>query len=737
MTPEGTIFGWDPLRAKHALKTVLAALVGVNLAMQFHWSNPYWTVITCFIVMLPILGASVQKGILRLTGTVLGALSGVVLVALFPQTQLGLCLALLAVILAAMQFADSNYAVFLGLGTLAMVAFVGIVNPPDLWHVASYRSAEIGLGVLVATFVNTFLWPRKAGDEVRRLLGGLLREMQSFSAALFPCLLDGEDPARQAGVRGAAWEKRLLTRFPAVRRMLDFACQDSDAVRRRRGLHDELLLALRELFNALAALDQCSEPARLLSAGCRGEFAEELRAFRLAVHEAFEQLAAAVESGRLQGESGVPAAFERFGRRLDALRRLGVTRLHPTPDVLNLLALSDALRQLDRCLGGARSAVEALAGPGRPARGKAAARRERWAGPDPDKVRRGARIGVGFLATLYAWFALQWPSGVQTMISFFIIMAQPSIPAVNHKILLRLAGALIGCAFAVASAAFVLPYLSSMYSLSVLLFVVLGICAYVHAGPDRTSYLGLQAAICFSLTMAHDVTNDVTVVTALQRAAGILAGALCASLAVRFLWPPVPGRELVKQLVRTFELMRSALEGDRGARFSEEAVANLARRLPACLDHCHAWLGQMRFYRGGEKERVGELLDHLQRLGFKLLALCQAHQRARQDPTLERFRGLLARFQEAMGKSFEDCGGAFLGRARVETGPLLDRLLRELEQEALRVREERAFSCHATCHVLAYGSVLEAYRGAAEGIRDCRKKIDAVDLGQWSFEIPL
>jgi len=381
--------------------------------------------------------------------------------------------------------------------------------------------------------------------------------------------------------------------------------------------------------------------------------------------------------------------------------------------------------------------VAALTGSGPPLRaGGGTPQRPRFA-VDPDKLRRGARIAVGFLLTMYAWFAFRWPSGVQTLISFFIIMAQPHIPAVNHKILLRLSGSLIGCALAVLSAAFVLPYLSSIASLSVLLFVVLGLCAYVHAGPERTSYVGLQAAICFSLTMAHDVMNNVTVVTALERSAGILAGALCASLVIRFLWPPVPGKELRRELAKLFDLLRRVPAGDRGAPLARESVDDLARRFPACLDACRMWLGQTRFYRDAEKEKVADLLDDLQSLSFKLLALCQAHERAGQDPTLHRFRDLLARLHEAMSRSFHDAGRVFLRRPGLDPGSRLDLLLRELEQETLRVRAERAFSYEATCHAMAYGSVLEATMGVAEGIRTCRKKIDAIDMSRWSFEIPL
>ena len=73
-------------RLQHAVKTALAAAAAVALAMYFHWERPYWAGITVLVVMLPYLGASLEKSILRLFGTWLGALAGVLVTAAFVQS---------------------------------------------------------------------------------------------------------------------------------------------------------------------------------------------------------------------------------------------------------------------------------------------------------------------------------------------------------------------------------------------------------------------------------------------------------------------------------------------------------------------------------------------------------------------------------------------------------------------------------------------------------------------------
>jgi len=144
-------------RLKHALRTALSVAVALSLSLRFEWSMPYWAGITALIVSQPRLTDSLWKGIMRLSGTWIGALLSVVLVSLFPQNEFMLVFIFSAlIILFVYPSKDSpySYSLILGVGTMITVVTFAVQEPPMVWHFAVYRAANISLGVLVSLAIN-------------------------------------------------------------------------------------------------------------------------------------------------------------------------------------------------------------------------------------------------------------------------------------------------------------------------------------------------------------------------------------------------------------------------------------------------------------------------------------------------------------------------------------------------------------------------------------------------------
>ena len=734
----GRVF--DSFRVKHTLKTVLASLLGLNLAMHFHWSNPYWTVITVFIVMLPYLGASVQKSILRAAGTWAGAMTGVFVAALFPQSQFFFCVTVALVILLGMGFAKTNYGVLLGLGTMMLMALTGVFSTENVWHMVMYRSAEISLGGISAVLVNTFVWPRRAGDSLHRFTAKTLEDLKELFVLAMDRLSDPPGGA-EANKRVARHERKLLDGFRDLRHLLDFAERDSWSVQRRRKTYARLLVQMRALFNKLTILDH--HTGQDISEAYRNEFGLEIQAVREAVEVEMDRLIVALRGEVPPSPGNMEKAFSRFLNRQEGLRRHGIPLLYHHEDSIAMLALCDSFLAVRRELEAVeRSVSDVLSGEETPqvedplVAWEAQGRRF-----DRETLRWGARVVAGLLLTGYSWLALRWPSGVQTMISFFIIMAQPHIPAVNYKILLRLSGALLGCVLGLASIALVLPYLNSIYPLSVLLFFVLGICAYVNNGSPRYAYLGLQAALCFCLIMAHDNSNTISIVTGASRAGGILAGALFATISIRLFWPPVPGKELVRSMAETFamfERVMSEIAQGNPSTFSEQAIVS---RLSAKLDQSRTWLQQTRFYEPGEREKAVELLEGVQFLGFKIMGICREKHELSvtplMAPLMARFATLLEGMNRTMSRLFSAYAHSPFGDESFDAERELEQELAELRTAMRKNRENRLSILYATHEVRHVLGVLEAYVRLAEEVCAYDRKVHEVNPSAWSFEIPL
>src|SRR5215470_459582 len=74
-------------RVKTAIKTALATVLAYGVALSMDWENAYWAAFAVAFCTLSTVGESLNKGLLRLCGTLLGSLAAVTLIALFPQDR--------------------------------------------------------------------------------------------------------------------------------------------------------------------------------------------------------------------------------------------------------------------------------------------------------------------------------------------------------------------------------------------------------------------------------------------------------------------------------------------------------------------------------------------------------------------------------------------------------------------------------------------------------------------------
>src|SRR5215471_13189207 len=74
-------------RVKAALKTALAMVLAYGVALSMDWDNPHWAGFAVAFCGLSTVGESLNKGLLRLCGTLLGGLAASTLIALFPQDR--------------------------------------------------------------------------------------------------------------------------------------------------------------------------------------------------------------------------------------------------------------------------------------------------------------------------------------------------------------------------------------------------------------------------------------------------------------------------------------------------------------------------------------------------------------------------------------------------------------------------------------------------------------------------
>jgi len=163
-------------RTKGAIKTALAMTIVYGIALSMDWPNPHWAGFAVAVISLSTVGQSLNKGVLRMFGTLLAAAFSLTLVALVPQDRWWFFLVLSAFVgFCTYRMGGSKHQYFWHVaGFVSLIICMGSVPDTDnAFAVAVLRILETGLGILVYTLVTVLLWPADTRDEldtaVRRL----------------------------------------------------------------------------------------------------------------------------------------------------------------------------------------------------------------------------------------------------------------------------------------------------------------------------------------------------------------------------------------------------------------------------------------------------------------------------------------------------------------------------------------------------------------------------------------
>jgi uncharacterized membrane protein YccC len=151
-----------------ALRTALASVLSILVAILLHLDNPYWAGITAISITMPNISSSIARSVDRCLGTVIGAAVGY-FGAHFVADHLVFQIIIAATVafgIYGMERTAHGYAVLLGAVTVILVMFGSLDAPDSALKLAVYRSMEIIVGVAVACFVELATAPSGSAAPV-------------------------------------------------------------------------------------------------------------------------------------------------------------------------------------------------------------------------------------------------------------------------------------------------------------------------------------------------------------------------------------------------------------------------------------------------------------------------------------------------------------------------------------------------------------------------------------------
>lgn len=552
----------SPARWRATWRIVIACVVATAVAMTFRLPNTHWQIVTIFIVSQPNVGATIDKALLRLGGTIVGAAGVVATVVAFPQ-QPWLQLPLIALLIATSTFLSrtTTYPYVALLGGITVVIFLGsnVVEPANSVDDGLWRLLAIAVAEAIAAAVHLLLWPDDPEElllkDVERILGVVAERLARLRRGDTSVASDAGRARVADGV------------FNGLVRHLDLLNNAETRYRSLRGRHTEQLVligAVNRIATASLTLESLLDrtPGR-----CSGADATDPLIARVqTVLESIVRVRRAVATRRPIADADMVAVA------------------HPPPLVGRDLPLLPALLDMERALAEVPAATGFLDP-------RAAAPRADLA-PSPLDAGSGgfftpacrwsntgdlhfaAQVTLAAMLCYLLVAGLSWP-GLSTAVVTCLLVAQSSFGATVQKALLRIAGAIVGGALGIGAILLVIPWIDSLPPFLIVVGVCSLVAAYVVTGSARISYVGIQIAIAFAMTLLDTLGPSIDLVKPRDRVLGILVGNVVTAAITFWLWPVLAREEMSRSLQSALKhlatLSRVGISGGVGERVARPA----------------------------------------------------------------------------------------------------------------------------------------------------------------------
>jgi hypothetical protein len=200
-------------RFKHAFKTALAVVIAYAIALYMDWDKPIWAGYTAASISLDATGQSIQKGLNRISGALVGSIAGFVLLGLFIQDRwlFFMFLSLYIAVCTYFSFGTERYNYFWQqAGFFSMV--VGLdsaFSPASAFAIAIERTQGAGTGLLVYMLVGLLLWPTNSRSSLENAGRQLTASIKALFVQSMTRLLARSDAGSVPGARLAKMQQRL------------------------------------------------------------------------------------------------------------------------------------------------------------------------------------------------------------------------------------------------------------------------------------------------------------------------------------------------------------------------------------------------------------------------------------------------------------------------------------------------------------------------------------------------
>jgi uncharacterized membrane protein YccC len=550
------------LRVRYGIKVGLAGLLALFCAQVLRLPSANWAVLTVQVLMThQFVGGFAFKAIMRVTGTIAGALVGIWLVGDYTSTPA----IFLPVFFFVMAFAGYKYGqvgprqipytyFLLGLTTLT-VATNGVTDPAQAWQIGLDRTEEILLGVISSLLVTSLLWPRYAREEFFEAGRAALRTVSQLVSAHAQAYTDRANASGDT----EKIQDTFFQELSALRNLQQAGARESTFFFVAN--YNAFLVSLTSLFDAGLDLSRYQEVSWFLD-----HPRQQIDSLLAAISDEFNILSAPLSPGEELRSSRMNEAFAAVEEKVREMRDEGILSAAPLKTAMAFAGHFAALRLLCHELNNFRGALQGV---------------PRFDQPLPEPKPHWdflptidwfwVKVGIkGGLAALISIVCLKWihppgPANVPIWAWLLIVLGRSFFRLGGTGDLRAFQTALRGSLILAACAALLVltaPFLASYALMNLALFLLLFTAGFLTARIAGITFWMEFTFLTISQFVALNPQNPVPSQTIINAFVGMIFGMWIATVLSRLLWPVLPQRLLRDNLLALVAQIKALLSGD-------------------------------------------------------------------------------------------------------------------------------------------------------------------------------
>ena len=722
------------LRVRNGIKVGLSGLSALLVTQLLRLPHDSWAILTVLVMTTSqYVGSMALKAVMRVIGTIAGALIGVWLVGDYASTP-AILLPLLFLVMAISSYKFGQvgarqvpYAYFLvGLTTLTVVTN-GLPTPDQAWYIGLTRTEEILVGAMCALLVMTIVWPRYAREEFIGACRAALTTISDFVSLETAAYAQGTKALEGVGEVRAEFSHRLAV----LRNLFKEGSRESVFFSSRVSNYNAFLVSLISLFHGALYLTQ----KRLVDMPIVERVRDELAKVSAAIAEEGAILKAFRRSGQKLPSSSLNEAIDDLERKVLQIRTEGFLRAQPMEITMAFCGHLAALRSLRDEFSNIRATIEGLPRTGQPL-------------PEPkpqwDLLPRidwfWFKVGIkGALAATISVLLLMWinppgPAQLTLMAWTMTLFGRPYIRAGGTGDLRAFQYAFKGSLALIACAIVLLlttPFLSNYIVMNLALFAVLFGFGFFMAKAAGITFWVQLAVLTISTFVGLDPQHPVPSLTIIETFLGMIAGLAIATVVGRLLWPTLPQTLLKDDLLALLKDTNALLR-------CEPDQERIQTRLAIMSVESLQAIRQIRSHRFSDEERarVVALLHMLQAVPNRIRHLL-SHRHFLPEVTEEFLGPPFQRIETEFSQMLEAFLEAFRKEDFQRDFPVLDGALAEIDRTVQQIRDLRILDHHSLEAPVQMLDLVGRYHGVADGLHEMAVLIRGLRMQEYSGDYAL